>query len=367
MNLIEESLADLKSQGHKVVGCFPLYPPQELIHSMGLTPVILWGLKPFYNEVPGSDRHLQAYTCSVGRYLTELVLRSKDTCLDGLVMYNACDTLRNLPEILDIGLGKECDLPIYSLHVPALPMEQEGVGRYLRDSVNAFISWLEETFQTRFSAANFQNSIALYSKARQLMAQGQVLVRQGKTSFVDYAALCREIGFMPVEKQISLLKDFCAEQGKHPGHDNGTKPVLLSGILPPAEEIIQAMEAAGLRIAANDIASLHRAYAYSPPETDDPATYYIHFYDKHFPCTTLLPLADKRMEALGSLMDSCRAEGFVFVGEKFCEYEYLELPYLEKKFREKGLKVLSLEFSLGAEENLGPVKTRIEAFAEMMG
>ena len=47
MNLIEQILADLKSQGHRVVGCFPLYPPLELVHSMGLTPVILWGLKPF--------------------------------------------------------------------------------------------------------------------------------------------------------------------------------------------------------------------------------------------------------------------------------------------------------------------------------
>ncbi|MCP4682491.1 MAG: 2-hydroxyacyl-CoA dehydratase, partial [Desulfobacterales bacterium] len=289
-----------------------------------------------------------------------------DTCLDGLVMYNACDTLRNLPEILDIGLGKECDLPIYSLHVPALPMEQGGAGLYLRNGINALIAWLEETFQTRFSTADFKKSIALYSKARQLMAQGQVLVRQGRTSFADYATLCREIGFMAVEKQISLLEKFCAEQEKQPGHDNGTRPVLLSGILPPAKEIIHAMEAAGLRIAANDIASLHRSYACSPAETDDPADYYTHFYDNHFPCTTLLPLADKRIEALCSLMDSCRAEGFVFVGEKFCEYEYFELPYLEKKFREKGIKVLSLEFSLGDEQNLGPVKTRIEAYAEMM-
>ena len=86
------------------LGCFPLYPPLELFHSMEITPVILWGLKNSVDRIDLSDRHLQNYACSIARHLTEYILRDDGLKLDGLFMYNACDTLRNLPEVLESGL-----------------------------------------------------------------------------------------------------------------------------------------------------------------------------------------------------------------------------------------------------------------------
>ncbi len=31
------------------------------------------------------------------------------------------------------------------------------------------------------------------------------------------------------------------------------------------------------------------------------------------------------------------AAGFIFIGEKFCEYEYFEVPYLRKALEEEGV------------------------------
>ena len=101
-----DSLADLKSQGHTLVGCFPLYPPLELLHSFGLTPVVLWGLRQDITRLTRSDRHLQPYACGVARCLSEFVLSQGGEFLDAIFMYNACDTLRNLPRSSRAGWRK---------------------------------------------------------------------------------------------------------------------------------------------------------------------------------------------------------------------------------------------------------------------
>ena len=80
----------------------------------------------------------------------------------------------------------------------------------------------------------------------------------------------------------------------------------------------------------------------------------------------MLGLADNRIEALDVLVDEREAQGVIFIGEKFCEYEYFEFPYLEKRFVEKGLRTLLLEFTMEDDQNLAAYKTRIEAFAELM-
>ena len=366
MNAMQTQLDALCAQGKPVLGCFPLYPPLELIHSMGIVPVILWGFKPNLHPVPLADKHVQNYACSVGRYLVEFVLQDQGKSLDGLLMYNACDTLRNLPEIIQKGLGPDIALPLHTFHVPALSMERSGAREYLKDRLNVLIAWLEEKFSTGFSSESFKNSIALYAQMRQLMVKAQNLAGEGRVLFSEYAALCGRLNFMPVEDQISALESFCIKGETANPSAPGKARVIMSGILPPPLEIVETMEKAGLSIVANDLSNMHRSCAHTPAPASDPASYYADFYENHFPCTTLLPTADKRLAALESLVDACRAGGWIFAGEKFCEHEYFEQPFVEKFFKARGVRVLNLEFSLGDAHNLGSMKTRIEAFAEMI-
>ena len=126
------------------------------------------------------------------------------------------------------------------------------------------------------------------------------------------------------------------------------------------------MENAGLRIVGNDIASLRRSYGYSPEATEDPTTYYLDMYNHRFPCTTLLFKSDERVSTLLSMVEQTRADGMIFIGEKFCEHEYFEFPYLEKRLKEKGLSTLTLEFSVDDTDNVDSYLTRVEAFSELL-
>jgi benzoyl-CoA reductase/2-hydroxyglutaryl-CoA dehydratase subunit BcrC/BadD/HgdB len=368
MNELKHSLLTLKQQGRRIVGCFPLYAPLELLHSFGLTPVVLWGLRSEVQDLTRSDRHLQNYTCQVARCLMEFILENHRTVFDALFMYNACDTLRNLPEIIEAGLAEDgISLSIFKLHVPAVPHDRTGAQSYLKDRIHSLIAELEGFTHRSFSLQDFASSVDLYSRQRGLCRELDDLCVQGRITFAYCARLLELAHFMRVEEHITLLEREILKSHKVPLSVLLHKKVMVSGIQAPPVELIEVMEASGLRIVANDIATLARSYGYCPKPIADPCEYYCDFYFNHYPCTTMLPAGDRRIELIRERVVESRPQGFIFFGEKFCEYEYFEIPFFKDIISSMGVDVLTLELGADDLSNLMPLKTRMEAFAEMLG
>jgi benzoyl-CoA reductase/2-hydroxyglutaryl-CoA dehydratase subunit BcrC/BadD/HgdB len=336
---------------------------------MDLEPVVMWGLGPYFPRTSKSDHHLQSFVCSVGRHLTEFVLSRAGTLLDGIFMYNACDTLRNLPEILRCALEEQDrHLPILNIHIPMVPRRQTDASQYLGNEMNALIERLESTFGTPFSENRFSESIALYNKSRKLAQQLERVVADGRMGFKEFAGLILGNYFRSLYEQIDMLEASLKKTEKAlpiSGKAQSDGRIIVSGILPPHDSICSAIDESGLRVVGNDIASLARSYSYTPETAASPAHYYTDFYVRHHPCTTLLGSGDDRIAALDALIEERDARGVIFLGEKFCEYEFFEFPYLEKHLQDKGLHTLLLEFAI-EDRNLGALKTRIDAFSELM-
>ncbi len=169
MNSIINKIQSIKDSGERVIGCFPLYPPLELFHSMDIIPVVLWGIDDVRAGVSESDKHLQNYVCSVARRLTEFVLTDGGRLLDGLFMYNACDTLRNLPEILECGLGeKNIKIPLFNIHIPAMYTGQADSSQYLQNEITGLVNKLEQEYGVAYSEKRFRESADLYREMRSL-------------------------------------------------------------------------------------------------------------------------------------------------------------------------------------------------------
>lgn len=367
MNKAYSTIKDLKNEGRKIIGCFPLYPPLELLHSMGLTPVVLWGMREFYRNVPLSDRHLQTYTCSVGRCLTEFTLANGSELFDGIVMYNACDTLRNLPEILQSGLaGQGCTLPLSRIHIPPSPLDQQADREYFSSRIHRLMKELEEAFGSPFSAESFRNSVELYRRQRETASQLQELVGQGRLTFREFCRIMYPGNFIPVERHISMLETAVRQSNTAQSSDQDLPRIVVSGILPPPSGIIDCIEGAGMRVVDNDIAMFKRSYGYTPLSVHEPAAYYIDLFGNHSPCPTILHTGDARIESMRKTVREGNIKGFIFIGEKFCEYEYFEVPYLRKVLEDEGVRMLCLDFSLEDDENIGSYQTRIEGFAETL-
>ncbi len=366
MNEIESKMYALKKSGKRIIGVFPPYPPLELFHSMDLIPVVLWGLKKYFPKVDRSDKHIQSYSCSIARHLTEFVLSSAGSVLDGLYTYNVCDTFRNMPEVLTEAVNKAGrELPLFRMHIPMTSPELTDNSRYLKNEVGSLINNLETVFDVSFAGGRFKESIVLYEKQRRLAMDAEKKVSEGKLSFVDYVTVSENNLFQPVENQIESLEDLLQRDLGRNIAENGSR-IVLSGILPPSSSIVGTMEEAGLRIVANDIASMYRSFAFTPEPTDSAEDYYVDFYTNHFPCPTVLHTAEKRSERLQEMLRKSGADGMVFIAEKFCELEYFEFPFLEKQLKNINAKTLLLEFSIDDHDTSGAYKTRIEAFAELL-
>jgi benzoyl-CoA reductase/2-hydroxyglutaryl-CoA dehydratase subunit BcrC/BadD/HgdB len=406
VNSIINKINRIKDSGEKVIGCFPLYPPLELFHSMDIIPVVLWGIDDVLAGVSESDKHLQNYVCSVARHLTEFVLTDGGRLLDGLFMYNACDTLRNLPEILECGLGeKDIKVPLFNIHIPAMytghadssgappagaggsspkrdiPRLAESIqppagaggflqrDKYLRDEITGLVSKLEQEYGVAYSEKRFRESADLYREMRSLSLELDALASSGMIGFGDFSRIIHEGYVVPVDVQVESLKSWIKNCGSSPAGKKIPEDehrVVVSGILPPPPSVCDTIEKSGFTVAGNDIASLYRSYCNHPEITGDAGGFYIDFYQNHFPCTTLLSTSDRRAEAIMNLIRERNARGFIFIGEKFCEYEYFELPFIDKMMRNEGINTLLLEFSIDDNENIEGFGTRIESFAEVM-
>lgn len=370
MNSIINKIRSIKDSGKKVIGCFPLYPPLELFHSLDIIPVVLWGIDDVLASVSESDKHLQNYVCSVARRLTEFVLTDGGRLLDGLFMYNACDTLRNLPEILECGLSeKDINIPLFNIHIPAMYTGQADRSEYLRDEITGLVNKLEQEYGVAYSEKRFRESTDLYREMRSLSLTLDALVSSGMIGFGDFSRIIHEGYIVPIDVQIESLKSWiknCGSSSAGKKIPEDEYRVVVSGILPPPPSVCDIIEKSGFTVAGNDIASLYRSYCNYPEITGDAGEFYIDFYQNHFPCTTLLSTSDKRAEVVMNLIRERSARGFIFIGEKFCEYEYFEIPFIDKMLRNEEISTLLLEFSIDDNKNIAGFGTRIESFAEVM-
>lgn len=266
---------------------------------------------------------------------------------------------------LEQGLKEENrDCPFFRIHLPMANPEAQYAKTYLENQIQEMITQLEAFTGTAFSGDTFEESIRVYQEMRKAALSAEDAVALGKISFADYAQIAVNQNFLSPQEQTAAFQELISTASE--ADIAKKKKIILSGILPPSGEIIHIMEDAGLLVAGNDIAALYRAFHYTPRPVPDPGKYYTDLYKNHFPCPTLLYTADRRVDALLNMAEDAEAQALIFIGEKFCEYEYFEYPFLEKKLREKGIIPHLLEFSLDDRPSYGAYATRIQAFAESL-
>lgn len=355
----------LRVSGKPVMACSPLYPPVELIHAAGFCPLVLWELNDLVADTEESDTHIQPYCCSIARRMLEYMLSHHGDDCAAFLTYNACDTIRNLPEIVEEGLRtKGHRIPALRFHLPAANSGGGNARSYLASQIQELRTSLVRISGYEFPDDEFRSSVELYRKLRNALLLLETEVRRGAISFVEYARYGRQLHLLPAEEVLTAVENAHEQAKKQPDQNRGID-VVISGIVPPPDEVICIMEASGLNICANDVASLHRAIAFTPESFSGLEDYYQQFYEGHFPCPTLLPTAGKRVDALLALAKNAGAKGIIFIGEKFCEYEFFEYPYLMKRFAAVGLPCLLLEMAIDG-VGIEAQKTRIEAFVELL-
>lgn len=371
-----EELARARQGGHKVVGYFCSYIPEEIIHALGLIPLRLeYGGDEYLVEVGG--RYISKNNCVFIRGMMGLFLEGKDPFVknsDMLAVATSCLQIYRLAEVVNYFLG----VPYEVLGVPRcfyLPEAKE----YFQKEVENFTRKLEAFAGKKLDEGALRESMGLYREIRKtaseiyrFQAQDPAPINWRDVFSIIQAGFC-----LDKEYYLSCLQGLLAElkspKEMPPQSDNtamAEKPrILLSGTIIPRgdNKLIDIIAEMGGRIVADDLCTGLRFITDVEAKDFSLAGIADAYLDK-IPCASLpypFPLeTDRRLANLAHLIEVYRVEGIIYHTLRYCD------PFTFKALETKNFfadKVAFMEIHTEyARSDIMSVKTRVEAFMELI-
>lgn len=345
--------------GGKAIGLPLTDVPEELVWAAGALPVTLFG-----RDVPIAlaDKHLQGFACGYSRSITEQAESGALDFLDGLIMPYACDTTRCLDLIFRymkrVGDFYEC------IRLPKR-ITTEGVRTYYTAELKRVAESLSAFTGKKVDDAALSAAIKAYNAVRGSLAQLRAGIREGREGvrLSDYLSAVRAAMCLAPDVSAPLLAEAVKELGA-PVKSNKPR-VVLAGKMAEPHELADLLEAAGLTIIEDHLTVGGRWVEGVPAEGGDP---WLALVDRH---QTRLPFAGiwnsepNRGAYLLRRAQATKADGAVILVQKFCEILEIDIPGIKEVLEKDGVPMLSIETDLRS-QSLEPVRTRVEAFAEML-
>jgi benzoyl-CoA reductase subunit C len=140
-------------------------------------------------------------------------------------------------------------------------------------------------------------------------------------------------------------------------HVNGTAVYDL--------DLIKAIEECGGFVACDDLCTGSRYFWENVEKTEDPISALAHRYLGKTPCPSNAPLA-KRLEYINLMIKQFEARGVITFTEKFCDPMLYDAVHIRNNLAENRVPTMVIDYENPAQE-IGRIKTRVEAFVESLG
>jgi len=355
--------ACLPHQDLPQIGYLCSYTPVEIIYAAGFQPV---RLSTNGEPIKVADGYMHNTVCIYVRNILDRALGGYGEGLSAMIFINSCDAMRRLCDIWRYYVGTRF---VYFMDLPrtATPYNIERYKAILRD----FIQALEDRFGVRITEERLRSSIEKTNKMRKLLQRLMALrqVRGEVLTSRDLFPLLLASTKSNIDLYNQELESFISavEGGGLTTDKVGSKPrVLLTGSVIDRVEMVETLESFGIAIVVEDTCTGVRLSDFSIKETGDPleAIAVAYLRDKMI-CARMKGLR-RRIDYLLDLMDRYHIDGLISYTLKFCDPELMFYPLLKRVLEERGIPHLHLEGD-GTIGGLGQLRTRIEAFVEMLG
>jgi len=346
--------------GGKALGLLLTDAPFELVHAAGALPVAAPTPETSFQH---ADRHLQGFACSYSRTVVELCESGKLDFLDGLIVPYSCDTTRCLDLIFKfIGRFEFHDC----LRIPKRN-SADGADRYFKAELTRLGEKLSEFTGSAPDQARLKESIALYNRVRALLdgLRDGLRRRMPGISAPEYFSAVRASMVLAPER-IEPMLDAALEQAVEgePAPD-GAPGVVVAGKVPEPPGIIEAIERSGLRIIEDHLVVGGRWAAARVAEDQDPWEGLVARQQGLLPFSGIWDNRPNRASYLIERVRETGAAGAVFLVQKFCEIAEIDFPGIKAEADKSGTRLLVVETDY-REAGLSAIKTRLEAFAELL-
>src|ERR1051325_4611150 len=161
-----EIAAEYKRQhpDHKLVGCYPVYSPVELIHAAGMLPVGVIGAGNRL-EIANADSRFQSFVCSIVKSTLELGMTNKLDFLDGIVFHSICDPARNLGSVFKRNFPA---MMVEYIHFPQNMTSPHTIDYLIAEYKRVGASY-EQLSGKKITDDALRESIGLYNEQRRLV------------------------------------------------------------------------------------------------------------------------------------------------------------------------------------------------------
>lgn len=346
----------------KAVGLVHTDVPYEMVHAAGALPQTVLAREVSFQN---ADKHLQGFACSYSRSVVELVESGRLGHLDGLIVPYACDTTRCLDLIfkfLDRFDFHDC------LRIPKR-VDARGVRKYFREELMRVANRLAEFTGNEITPERLAESISQYNRVRELLERLREGLRWGGlgNSASDYFSAVRAAMVLPPEASEKILAEAIeAGEGYECPEEGDPRPrVVVAGKVAEPPSLVEVLEGAGLWIVEDHLVVGGRWASAIPPKADDPWDALVERQLNLLPFAGIWDKRPSRASYLKERVLDLDADGAIFLVQKFCELGELDYPGIKEELEKEDIPLLSIETDFG-DSSLEAVKTRVEAFAEML-
>ena len=350
-----------KGTGRKVIGCFPMYVPEEIIHAAGLLPVVLLGQE---QPITLADNYLQPYICTPVRSNLDLSLKGGMDSLDGLVFPDICEPAQMVSEVWNVHQPTPF---FHNLMVPVNTSANYNLS-HLTQEFSRLKAALEKFIGRPITQENLKDSIAIYNGHRLLLHRLYQLRRECPECFKarDVATVVASSMFMPKEEHNRLLVQLLEEVAAKAPASTGRAKLVISGCFcdMPEVDILDLVEELGALVVDDDLYVGRRYFQTLVNEQEEPLVALAMRYIEDVPCPTKYNPNKDWGEYLLRLCREAKADGVFIILIKYCEPHALDYPRLKQRLSQDNVPHLLIETDHSGAT--GQIRTRLQAFIEIL-
>ncbi len=363
ITLIQQLKSSILENRKGKIGLFCPYSVEELIDAAGFQPV---RLIPGRSELQLANGYLPSNFCSYLRHIVDSALRGELKDLSAIVFNHSCDGARRTFDVFDHYIG---DIPAQFIDVPKAGDELSV--SYFRKQLVLFRAFLEKLRGEAITDESLSRSIVRYNWNRELLRR---LYRCSASQLQNLGAsdlmLILDLNMsIPKDQANKVLEEVCVEcelsdDTLSAVSAGGRKRVFISGNMFDSLPLFDFIEECGGLVVGDDFCFGGRYGQMETAEEGEPLTALAKGYLNRVPCGRMKNNTD-RFEFLLDEIERTDARGIIYTSLKFCDHFLVDYPALKELLDGKGIPSLFLEgeyFSFAA----GQVKTRVEAFLEML-
>ena len=345
------------AEGKKVVAV-TYYTPQEIVHSMGLVPMGVWGADMEINE---AKKYYPAFICSIMQTILELGIKGEYKGISAIIIPSLCDSLKTLGQNWKYAVK---DIPFIPMTYPQNRKPDFGI-KFTKAGYERVINDLTVATGAQFSEFALSESIKVYNEHNAAMRAFSEAAANADITAAERSDVFKSAWFMLPEEHTAIVKELTAELLAGP-KSTRTARVLVSGILADAPGLLKIFDDNGIQIVADEVANETRQYRTDTPSNGGGGLKRLaKQWMGRYGCSLIHEEGKPRGQMLIDMCREKKADGVISCMMKFCDPEEYDQPWFEGDLKKAGYPCLTVEVD-PLNTSFEQLRTRIQTFAEML-